>query len=94
MIGPGTDPASEMGPLICAGHHASVSSFVTDATNVVIRGQVPSGPGYWYPATVVLAESRDDRLLREEIFGPVVTVVPFDDEADAIAKAVTRSMAH
>jgi acyl-CoA reductase-like NAD-dependent aldehyde dehydrogenase len=78
---------TDMGPLISAGHRDRVASFVDDKTNVLIRGSVPEGPGYWYPATVVLAESRDDRLLREEIFGPVVTVVPFDDEADAIALA-------
>jgi acyl-CoA reductase-like NAD-dependent aldehyde dehydrogenase len=80
-------PTTDMGPLISAGHRDRVASFVDDKTNVLIRGSVPDGPGYWYPATVVLAESRDDRLLREEIFGPVVTVVPFDDEADAIALA-------
>jgi len=80
-------PTTDMGPLISAGHRDRVASFVDDNTNVLIRGAAPAGPGYWYPATVVLAESRDDRLLREEIFGPVVTVVPFDDEADAIALA-------
>ena len=75
---------SEMGPLISAGHHATVSSFITDSTNVVIQGQVPSGPGYWYPATVVMPSSEDDPLMTEEVFGPVVSVMAFDDEADAI----------
>jgi len=75
---------SEMGPLISAGHHATVSSFISDSTNVVIQGQVPSGPGYWYPATVVMPSSEDDPLMTEEVFGPVVSVMAFDDEADAI----------
>ncbi len=75
---------SQMGPLISAGQRDRVASFVTDATNVVIKGSVPDGPGYWYPPTVVLPQSAEDPVLHEEIFGPVVAVVPFDDEADAI----------
>ncbi|MFN8157416.1 MAG: aldehyde dehydrogenase family protein [Candidatus Nanopelagicales bacterium] len=75
---------SEMGPLISAGHHATVSSFITESTNVVIQGQVPSGPGYWYPATVVMPADERDPLMTDEVFGPVVAVMPFDDEADAI----------
>ncbi len=78
---------AEMGPLISAGHRDRVASFVTDETNVVIRGQVPDGPGYWYPATVVLPTSADDPIAREEVFGPVVAVLPFDDEADAVRLA-------
>ena len=80
---PSLDTA-EMGPLISAGHRESVASFVTEATNVVIRGSVPDGPGYWYPATVVVPDSHDDPLMQDEVFGPVVSVLPFDDEADAI----------
>ena len=49
-------------------------------------GEVPAGPGYWFPPTVLLPD-RNDRTVTEEIFGPVVTVLPFDDEADAIALA-------
>ena len=75
---------SEMGPLISAGHRDSVASYITDESNVVIRGQVPDGPGYWYPTTVVLADSHDDPLMQQETFGPIVAVMPFDDEADAI----------
>jgi acyl-CoA reductase-like NAD-dependent aldehyde dehydrogenase len=75
---------SEMGPLISAGQRDRVASFVTDTTNVVIKGSMPDGPGYWYPPTVVLPQSAEDPVLHEEIFGPVVAVVPFDDEADAI----------
>jgi acyl-CoA reductase-like NAD-dependent aldehyde dehydrogenase len=75
---------SEMGPLISAGHRDTVSSFISEATNVVIRGEVPDGPGYWYPTTVVVPEREDDPLMLDEVFGPVVAVMPFDDEADAI----------
>ena len=84
------DEASEMGPLISAGQHARVRSYVEEAAedvDVAFRGEAPDGPGYWYPATVVLPRSTSDRVWQEEVFGPVVAVLPFDDEADAIAKA-------
>ncbi len=83
------DPArdtAQMGPLISAGQRESVASYVDDA-DVAFRGEAPGGAGFWYPPTVLLAKSTVDRHWREEIFGPVVSVLPFDDEADAIAKA-------
>ncbi|MGZ6779038.1 MAG: aldehyde dehydrogenase family protein, partial [Mycobacterium sp.] len=83
------DPASkdtEMGPLVSASHRDSVASYVPDDAPVAFRGSAPSGPGYWFPPTV-LTPSRTDRTVTEEIFGPVVTVLPFEDEADAIALA-------
>jgi acyl-CoA reductase-like NAD-dependent aldehyde dehydrogenase len=83
---PSLDTA-EMGPLISAGHRERVAAYVNDASNVVIRGSVPDGPGYWYPPTVVMPSSEDDPLMREEVFGPVVAVMAFDDEADAIRLA-------
>jgi acyl-CoA reductase-like NAD-dependent aldehyde dehydrogenase len=65
-----------------------VSSYVEgDDLDVAFRGEAPGGPGYWYPPTVVLPDGPQDRVWREEVFGPVVAVLPFDDEADAIAKA-------
>jgi acyl-CoA reductase-like NAD-dependent aldehyde dehydrogenase len=76
-----------MGPLISAAHRDSVAAYVTDSTNVVIRGRVPEGPGFWYPATVVVPSSESDPLMQEETFGPIVAVMPFDDEADAIRLA-------
>jgi betaine-aldehyde dehydrogenase len=58
-----------------------VSSYVSGT--VVARGNAPSAPGFWFPPTV-LECSNDDRAAREEIFGPVAAVIPFEDEADAI----------
>ncbi|HEU5144514.1 MAG TPA: aldehyde dehydrogenase family protein, partial [Dermatophilaceae bacterium] len=84
------DEATEMGPLISAGQHQTVCSYVEDSeeeVDVAFRGEAPQGKGFWYPATVVLPRSTTDRVWREEVFGPVVAVMPFDDEADAIAKA-------
>jgi acyl-CoA reductase-like NAD-dependent aldehyde dehydrogenase len=84
------DEATEMGPLISAGQRDTVRSFVEGATedvDIAFRGEAPTGDGYWYPATVVLPRATTDRVWQEEVFGPVVAVMPFDDEADAVAKA-------
>ena len=80
------DQASEMGPLISAQQRSVVQGYV-DEVDVAFTGPAPDGPGFWVPPTVVLAESTDQRIWREEVFGPVVAVLPFDDEADAVAKA-------
>ncbi|MBA2699950.1 MAG: aldehyde dehydrogenase [Nocardioidaceae bacterium] len=82
------DHDAEMGPLISAEQRQTVRSYVEgDAVDVAFRGDAPDGAGYWYPPTVVLPHSEHDRVWREEVFGPVVAVLPFDDETDAIAKA-------
>jgi acyl-CoA reductase-like NAD-dependent aldehyde dehydrogenase len=83
------DPASrdtEMGPLVSRPHLDTVSSYVPDGAPIAFQGSAPTGPGYWFPPTV-LTPQRTDRAVTEEIFGPVVTVLPFTDEADAIALA-------
>ncbi|WP_446219069.1 aldehyde dehydrogenase family protein [Micromonospora sp. IBHARD004] len=83
------DPAAEtaeMGPLISAAHRDRVGGYV-DGAKVAFTGARPDGPGFWYAPTVLLADSPADRHWREEIFGPVVSVLPFDDEADAIRLA-------
>ena len=84
-----TDPAdetAEMGPLISAGQRASVQGFL-DEVDVAFVGDAPSGPGFWLPPSVVVAESPEQRIWREEVFGPVVAVLPFADEAEAVALA-------
>jgi acyl-CoA reductase-like NAD-dependent aldehyde dehydrogenase len=83
------DPSSEdaeMGPLITAAQRASVASYVDDA-DVAFRGSCPSGAGFWYPPTVLAARGPADRAWREEIFGPVVSVLPFETEEDAVRLA-------
>jgi acyl-CoA reductase-like NAD-dependent aldehyde dehydrogenase len=81
------DEASEMGPLISEQHRQRVAAFVPDDSQVAFRGKAPDGAGYWFPPTVLTPTDPNDRVLREEIFGPVVSVVPFEDEADAIRVA-------
>lgn len=87
VVGDPGDEATEMGPLISADHHAKVSSYLTEQTPVAFRGSAPSGPGYWFAPTVVLPPGLDDPLARDEIFGPVVAVVRFRDEAEAVRMA-------
>jgi len=82
-VGDPAEESTEMGPLISASHRETVSSFVDPDANVAFRGTTPEGPGFWYPCTVVEA-TNDDRVAREEVFGPVAVVIPFEDEADAI----------
>ena len=80
-VGDPADEATEMGPLISAQHRETVASFVDGEP--LYRGETPQGKGYWYPCTIVEA-TNDDRIAREEVFGPVAALIPFDDEADAI----------
>jgi betaine-aldehyde dehydrogenase len=86
-VGDPLDPATEMGPLISASHREKVASFVGADAPVAFRGSVPDGPGYWFPPTILSPVDPGDRAVREEIFGPVAAVIPFRDEAEAIALA-------
>jgi acyl-CoA reductase-like NAD-dependent aldehyde dehydrogenase len=81
QVGNPEDEGTEMGPLISADHREKVSSYV-DGT-VAFRGNTPNDPGFWFPCTLVEA-SNDDRIAREEVFGPVAAVIPFEDEAEAV----------
>ncbi len=78
---------SEMGPLISRGQFDTVSSFLDGQSPIAFQGECPTGPGYWFPPTVLAPVSSDARVFQEEIFGPIVVVTPFDDEADAIRLA-------
>ncbi|ABL82090.1 MULTISPECIES: aldehyde dehydrogenase family protein [unclassified Nocardioides] len=88
VLDPG-DEASEMGPLISAQQKAAVTGYL-DEVEVAFAGSVPGGPvaeGFWVPPSVVTVDDPATRIWREEVFGPVVAVMPFDDDADAVAKA-------
>lgn len=89
VVGDPSQEATQMGPLVSAEQLRRVRSFVEDdGVDVAFRGGAgPGGDGYWYPPTVVLVDDPTQRIWSEEVFGPVVTVMPFGDEADAVAKA-------
>jgi betaine-aldehyde dehydrogenase len=80
-VGDPADESTEMGPLISAQHRETVASFVEGEP--LFRGEAPDGPGFWFPCTLVEA-SNDDRIARDEVFGPVAAVIPFEDEAEAV----------
>ncbi|WP_035803193.1 aldehyde dehydrogenase family protein [Kitasatospora mediocidica] len=83
-VGDPTDEKTEMGPLISAAHRARVAGYVADDSSVAFRGSAPDGAGFWFPPTVVLPASLDAPVFTDEVFGPVVTVVPFRDEEEAL----------
>jgi betaine-aldehyde dehydrogenase len=86
IVGDPSARDTEMGPLVSRKQFDSVAGYVPDDAPVAFRGSAPPGPGYWFPPTV-LTPQRHDRTVTEEIFGPVVVVLPFEDESDAIALA-------
>jgi betaine-aldehyde dehydrogenase len=86
-VGDPFDEATDMGPLISADHREKVASYVPDDAPVAIRGHAPEGAGFWYPPTVLAPVGNRDRAAEEEIFGPVVAVIPFEDEEDAVSLA-------
>ena len=80
------DETSEMGPLISAQQRTTVEGYLSEV-EVAFAGSRPTGDGFWVPPSVVLADDPSSRIWREEVFGPVVAVMPFDDEAHAVELA-------
>jgi acyl-CoA reductase-like NAD-dependent aldehyde dehydrogenase len=74
---------TEVGPLVSKKQLETVTGFL-DGAEVSFRGSAPSGKGFFFAPTVVVAKSLSDRCMAEEIFGPVVTVYRFENEAEAI----------
>jgi acyl-CoA reductase-like NAD-dependent aldehyde dehydrogenase len=90
-LGAGLDPATQMGPLISDAHRAQVHSHVdrgrAQGARLVTGGASLPGPGYFYPPTVLADTTASMSVVQEEIFGPVLSVAAFDDEAEVIASA-------
>jgi len=80
-VGDPREESTEMGPLVSAAHREMVASFVD--REPLFRGDAPDGKGFWFPCTLVEATNQD-RVAREEVFGPVAAIIPFDGEAEAI----------
>ncbi len=86
-VGDPLDESTQMGPLISAERLEEVGSYVDDGAPVAFRGAAPEKPGFWFPPTVLAPVSNDDRAAREEIFGPVACVIPFEGEHEAVSIA-------
>jgi succinate-semialdehyde dehydrogenase/glutarate-semialdehyde dehydrogenase len=90
-MGRGTEEGVQIGPLVddtaVAGSHALVEDAVARGATVTTGGQIPDREGSFYPATVLTGVAAGTRLLTEEIFGPVLAIVPFDTEDDGVALA-------
>ncbi|WP_327693737.1 aldehyde dehydrogenase family protein [Streptomyces sp. NBC_00459] len=86
LVGDPADEKTQMGPLISRAQLDRVRAYVTDDL-AGIRGEAPTGPGFWFPPTVLTDVDPHARVAVEEVFGPVAVVIPFDDEADAVALA-------
>ncbi|MGA2928308.1 MAG: aldehyde dehydrogenase family protein [Solirubrobacteraceae bacterium] len=86
-VGDPLDEATQIGPLISAQQRTQVASFLDGSAPVAIRGSAPAGRGYWFAPTVLCPVDPGGRAAREEIFGPVAVVIPFADEAEAVALA-------
>jgi hypothetical protein len=84
VVGDPTKDATEVGPLVHSKHLESVSAYL-DKADIAFRGSAPEGPGNWFAPTVAMSRGLDDPCMTDEIFGPIVTVHAFEDEADAIA---------
>jgi acyl-CoA reductase-like NAD-dependent aldehyde dehydrogenase len=86
VVGDPLAAGTDMGPLAFAAHRDRVAGFL-EGVEPAWRGPAPSGPGLWFPCTVVAPADPQSRIATEEIFGPVVAIVPFTDEADAVRLA-------
>ena len=82
-VGDPTDEATEMGPLVSKKHFENVEQYLSDG-NVAFRGNAPTGKGYFMAPAVLTPDKLTDRCMTEEIFGPVVSVYRFKDEAEAL----------
>src|SRR6202035_2320929 len=86
-VGDPLDESTQIGPLISSAHRETVASFLTDGAPVAFQTSAPEGAGYWFPPTVLGPIDNQDRAAREEIFGPIACVIPFDGETEAIRLA-------
>ena len=82
-VGDPRDQSTAMGPLATATHLARVRAH-SDSLDPTWTGAAPDGPGFWHPIMVVVDPDPASPVCHEEVFGPVVVVIPFDDEADAV----------
>lgn len=83
-LGDPNSPDTDLGPLVSAEHHRTVSEFLTDDQHYLYRGETPDAPGHWMAPQIILDETGKSRAAVDEIFGPVAVIIPFDTEEDAV----------
>ncbi len=90
-VGPGLDPTTEIGPLVSKTQQDRVCSYIAsgfeNGAEAVVGGDTPGGSGYFVNPTVFVNTSDDMKIVREEIFGPVLVAVPYDDIEEVITRA-------
>ena len=90
-MAPGLSPDCDIGPVISAGAKSSIENYIqtglSEGAEIVIQGEVNQTEGYFLPPTVLLCNRNDMTVVQEEIFGPVLVVVPFSDEDQALEMA-------
>ncbi|HSV71008.1 MAG TPA: aldehyde dehydrogenase family protein [Methylibium sp.] len=90
-IGPGTQDGVDIGPIQNSAEYDRVRSMVDEAVaggaKFLYRSPVPAGPGYFLPITILTNVTSEMRVVKEEVFGPVLTVTPYDDVEDALSWA-------
>ena len=90
-IGPGLDMAAQINPVVSAAHRDKIVGHIEGAraagARILAGGQVPNRPGFYVSPTIIVDAGPDMAICREEVFGPVITVTPFDDEAEAVRLA-------
>jgi betaine-aldehyde dehydrogenase len=86
-VGDPLDERTQMGPLISRTQRETVCSFLEDDVPVAFRGSAPEGKGFWFAPTVLAPVRAEQRVAREEVFGPIAAVIPFADDADAVRLA-------
>ncbi len=86
-IGDPLADSTKMGPLVSRQHREQVCSFLTEDTDAILAGDAPEGAGYWMAPRVVVSPDPTSRVVRDEIFGPIAAILPFDTEEEAVRMA-------
>src|SRR6185503_9205042 len=91
VVGDPMDDATNLGPLVSFTQRDRVNGFVERAkaagAGTARGGELPGGPGAYYPPTVIVDAAQDSEIVQNEVFGPVVCVLGFSDDDEAFAKA-------
>ena len=95
-LGVGMDPATEMGPMVSEVQHGRVKGYLKsgqeEGARAVTGGSAPEGKGYFVNPTVLVDTKPDMKVVKEEIFGPVVVAIPFKEVDDQLIAAANNTI--